>query len=78
MKIFIPNRKIAYKKGRGAAITATARKVAVIIWNMITKKCKYNPIKTKDYLLEQKQRKLKYIRKDLEKHDISISELSMS
>ncbi len=29
--------RIAYKKGRTAAITATARKLAVIIWNMITK-----------------------------------------
>lgn len=71
-------RKIAYKKGRGAAITATARKVAVIVWNMITKKCKYSPIKTEEYLLQQKQRKLKYIKKDLEKYQISIGELSMS
>ncbi len=30
-------RRIAYKKGRTAAITATARKLAVIIWNMIMK-----------------------------------------
>lgn len=30
-------KKIAFKKGRIAAITATARKLAVIIWNMITK-----------------------------------------
>jgi hypothetical protein len=30
-------KKIALRKGRTAAITATARKLAVIIWNMITK-----------------------------------------
>jgi hypothetical protein len=30
-------RRIVYKKGRAAAITATARKLAVIIWNMIMK-----------------------------------------
>jgi len=30
-------KRIAYRKGRNAAITATARKLAVIIWNMITK-----------------------------------------
>ena len=30
-------KRIAFKKGRIAAITATARKLAVIIWNMITK-----------------------------------------
>ena len=30
--------RIAYRKGRGAAITATARKLAVIIYNLLTKK----------------------------------------
>ena len=34
-------KKIAFRKGRQAAITATARKIAVIIWNMITKKQAY-------------------------------------
>lgn len=35
--------RIAYKKGRGAAITATARKLATIIWIMVTKQEEYNP-----------------------------------
>jgi transposase len=35
--------KIAYKKGRGAAITATARKLAIIIYQMLTKKEEFNP-----------------------------------
>ena len=70
-------KKIAFKKGRGAAITATARKIAVIIWNMITKKQIYNPIKTEDYLQQQKRRKLKFLRKDIQKYGISINELSM-
>ena len=30
-------KRIAYRKGRIAAITATARKLAIVIWNMITK-----------------------------------------
>jgi hypothetical protein len=34
--------RIAYRKGRNAAITATVRKLAIIIWNIITK--------TQDYL----------------------------
>lgn len=34
-------KRIAYKKGRNAAITATARKLAVIIWNMIIKSQNY-------------------------------------
>ena len=35
-------KRIAYRKGRGAAIYATARKIAVIVWNMLTKKEAYN------------------------------------
>ena len=31
-------RRVAYRKGRPAAISATARKLAVIIWNMQVKK----------------------------------------
>jgi transposase len=36
-------KRIGLKKGRGAAITATARKIAVIFYNMVTKKQAYNP-----------------------------------
>ncbi|UZR97723.1 IS110 family transposase [Chondrinema litorale] len=35
--------RIAYKKGRGAAITATARKLAVIIYRMLLYKEDFNP-----------------------------------
>jgi hypothetical protein len=35
--------RIAYRKGRPAAISATARKLAVIIWNMIVKAVPYKP-----------------------------------
>jgi len=34
-------KRIAYRKGRNAAITSTARKVAIFIWNMITKNQPY-------------------------------------
>lgn len=34
--------RIAYKKGRGAAITATARKLATILFHMLTKKEVFN------------------------------------
>jgi hypothetical protein len=36
-------KRIAYKKGRGAAITATARKLGIIIYNMITRQQPYQP-----------------------------------
>jgi len=36
-------KKIAFKKGRQKTITATARKIAIIIYNMIVKQQPYNP-----------------------------------
>jgi len=35
--------RVAYRKGRGAAITATARKLATIIYHMLTKKEAFDP-----------------------------------
>ncbi len=70
-------RKIAFKKGRGAAITATARKIAIILWNMIVKKEAYNAKKSEQYLDQIRQRKIKFLQRDIKKHEITIAELSM-
>ncbi len=69
-------KRIAYKKGRSAAITATARKLAVIIWNMIIKKQEYKPLSNDEYLLSIKEKRIKTIQKIMEKSKITISELS--
>lgn len=34
--------RVCYRKGRTVAVSATARKLAVILWNMIVKKCPTN------------------------------------
>lgn len=52
-------RRISYKKGRSTAISATARKLAVIIWNMLTKKEPYNP--PTEYLFLDQKRKMKLV-----------------
>lgn len=52
-------KRVAYKKGRTVAVSATARKLAVIIWNMITKKVSYQ-LPTEYLFLDQK-RKLKLV-----------------
>lgn len=52
-------RRINYKKGRVTAINATARKLAVIIWNMLVKKTPYNP--PVEYLFLDQKRKMKLI-----------------
>jgi transposase len=71
-------KRIAYKKGRGAAITATARKIAVIIWNMIVKREPYNPINSTAYLQDMKTKKISQINKMLKKYEIETSSLSVT
>jgi transposase len=53
-------RRVAFKKGRGAAVTATARKLAGVIYTMITKKESYHPF---DYAQKIEQTKVKRIAK---------------
>ncbi len=50
-------RRVAFRKGRQAVISATARKLAVIIWTMVTKKVQYSP--PTEYLFLDQKRKLK-------------------
>lgn len=52
-------KRIAFKKGKILAITATARKLAVIIWNMITKSEAYN--KDKEKISNEKSKAIKSI-----------------
>jgi transposase len=64
-------KRILYKTDRATAISATARKLGVILWNMITKKEAYKP--PTEYLLLDQKRKLKLvkqIRKSIAKFEI--------
>lgn len=68
--------RIAYRKGRQSAVSATARKLATIIWTMITKRVPYNP--PNNYLFLDQKRKMKLvtrIRKNIEKYDIKQEEI---
>ena len=72
-------KKLAYKRGRKTAITATARKLAVIIWNMVTKKEQYNP--PKEYLFLDQKRKLgivKRMRKEMAKFGVTTEDLTVT
>lgn len=68
--------KIAFKKGRQAAITATARKIAVILWNMITNKVQYIP-KTQYVFLDEKRKQLALVRKKIAKFGLDPNELGI-
>jgi hypothetical protein len=69
-------KRIAYKKGRGAVITATARKIAVIMWNMIVKRTAYIAVNTQEYIQEMKIKKTIQIKKMMKKHEIETISLS--
>ena len=53
-------RRIAYRKGRATAVSATARKLGVIIWTMITQKMAYKP--PAEYLFLDQKRTLKIVK----------------
>ena len=68
-------KRIAFRKGRVSAISATARKLAVIIWNMIVKRIPYRPV-TEYQFLDQKRKKITQMKKLITKFDISMNDLS--
>ncbi len=69
-------RRIAFRRGRHSAVSATARKLAAIIWNMITKKLPYDP--PRPYLFLDQKRKMglaKRIKKQIDKFDLKPEDL---
>jgi len=67
--------RIAYRHGRMHAITATARKLAVIIWNMLTKKEQFSYISNDDYKEQIRQHKVRKAQKLIKSAGISLNEL---
>ncbi|AKP52863.1 IS110 family RNA-guided transposase [Cyclobacterium amurskyense] len=70
--------RISFRKGRVSAISATARKLAVIIWNMVVKGVPYfNP---EGYLFLDQKRKLglvKRIKKQIDKFGLTNEDLGL-
>jgi len=63
-------KRVAFRKGRQAAVSATARKLGVIIWTMVTKQVPYNP--PEQYLFLDQRRKMgiaKRIKKQMAKFE---------
>lgn len=70
--------RINFRKGRVSAISATARKLAVIIWNMVVKGVPY--INPEGYLLLDQKRKLglvKRIKKQIDKFGLTEQDLGL-
>ncbi|WP_299762479.1 IS110 family transposase [uncultured Pontibacter sp.] len=72
-------KRVGFRKGRQAAVSATARKLAVIIWKMLTQLMPYNP--PSQYLFLDEKRKLKLvqrIKKNIAKLDLKPEELGFA
>jgi transposase len=71
--------RINFRKGRVSAISATARKLAVIIWNMVVKGIPYN--NPEGYLFLDQKRKLgivKRIQKQISKFELKQEDFGFS
>lgn len=71
-------RRIAYRYGRMAAITATARKLAVIVYNMLTKKQAYRYEETMVYTERLRRAQLKSLQKKIKALNIKPEELNFA
>ena len=72
-------RKINYKRGRATAVSATARKLAVIIWNMLSKGVPYQP--PTEYLFLDQKRKMKLvnrIKKNIAKFELKPEDIGFN
>jgi len=71
-------KRIAFRKGRTAAVSATARKLGVIIWNMLVNKVPYKPITDYEFLDQKRKRKVREMKKLIAKFDIKNDELGFA
>ena len=70
--------RILHRKGRCAAIIATAHKLAVIIWNMLTKNEAYKPYDTTKIESQIREKQIKKINKLMKVFDVKISEINLA
>jgi len=68
--------RISHRKGRVSAISATARKLAVIIWNMIVKGQPYIPL-TEYQFVDQKRKKITAMKRLITKFEITTDDLNL-
>ncbi len=68
-------KRISYRRGRTAAISATARKLAVIIWNMVVKNIPYTPPSQYLFLDQKRKMKIAQVKKLIHKFDIKENDL---
>ena len=68
-------KRLARKKDRSVAMVATARKLAVIVWNMLVKKKPYNPDPPAEYQNKIRNNQIKNIQRKIRELNITENEL---
>ena len=71
-------RRMAYKHGRKVAITATARKMATIVYNLLQNNETYKPLGKEEYQELVRKNKLMNIQRTIKKHGIKAEELAFA
>jgi hypothetical protein len=71
-------RRMAARHGKGTAITATARKLAIIVYNMIQKGQPYQPESLEQYQQKVRTQKIKQIQRTIEKLEVQENELAFT
>lgn len=73
------SKRLNYKKGRATAVSALDRKLAVIIWNMLVKNQRYQPLSP--YLFLDEKRKIaaaKRIQKQITKFGLTDRDIEIA
>lgn len=68
-------RSLAARRGRKVAITATARKIATTVYNILEKGQSYQPMGTEEYQKLVRLKKIKNIQRTMRKHQIETDDL---
>lgn len=69
-------KRIQHRKGRMVAVVATARKLAVIIWNMLVKKVPYNPVPTLEQADKIRKGQIKTLQRKIRQLGVKEEELT--
>ena len=70
--------RMASRHGKGTAITATARKLAIIVYNMVEKRQAYRPQPLAEYQQKMRTQKIKHIQRTIQKLEIKADEVAFS
>mgnify|MGYP001608046435 FL=1 len=70
--------RIAYRKGRKVAIVATARKIAVTVYNMLQKRQAWQPQPMEEYEKKIRTQKIKNIQRTISQMGVKAEELAFA